>query len=326
MSTQISERPKYKLTVVGDQRTGKTSLITRFNYDTFNEEYQETIGVDFVSKTMHLENRALQLQFWDTAGQERFRALVPVYLSSAALVLIVVDTTQKSSYDSLPEWIEIAREHNRDCPIMIVANKSDLQDKQVISMKKLESFATKNGVSNVIQTSAKTSFNVKAVLHRCCELLPRASVEQLKESQPRRLDYAQLELQIAALKQHHPDDERVRKIAGILSNGLKDSNPQGYFNQQFQETDFEGEDSLQDLINQLAWTKPSLCNTVLNVIVTVLLAASIIGLPLAYCLNLLEANKKASGHSLMFFRFGEKQLAKSVTNQVLEEIGMTHRV
>lgn len=326
MSTQISEVPKYKLTVVGDQETGKTSLIKRFIYDTFDKNYQGTIGIDFLSKPMYLENRELQLQFWDTAGQERFRTLLPMYLSSAALVLIVVDTTQQSSYNSLPEWIDIARTHNPECPIMIVANKSDLQDQQVISMKQLESFATKNGVSNVIQTSAKTSLNVKEVFRKCCELFPRASVEQLKKSQPRRLDYAQLESQIESLTQHHPDDERVRKIAGILSKGLKYSNPQGYFNQQFQQTDFEGEDSLQDLINQLAWTKPSLCNTVLNVIVTVLLAASIIGLPLAYCLNLLEANKKASGHSLMFFRFGEKQLAKSVTNQVLEEIGMTHRV
>ncbi|KAJ2629852.1 Ras- protein Rab-6B, partial [Coemansia sp. RSA 1287] len=66
---------KHKLVFLGEQGAGKTSVITRFMYDTFDTTYQATIGIDFLSKTMYLEDRTVRLQLWDTAGQERFRSL-----------------------------------------------------------------------------------------------------------------------------------------------------------------------------------------------------------------------------------------------------------
>ncbi|KDN35566.1 hypothetical protein RSAG8_11481, partial [Rhizoctonia solani AG-8 WAC10335] len=66
-----------KIVLLGDQSVGKTSLITRFMYDTFDNTYQATIGIDFLSKTMYLDDRTVRLQLWDTAGQERFRSLIP---------------------------------------------------------------------------------------------------------------------------------------------------------------------------------------------------------------------------------------------------------
>ena len=63
---------RYKLVFLGDQSVGKTSIITRFMYDTFDTTYQATIGIDFLSKTMYLDDRTVRLQLWDTAGQERF--------------------------------------------------------------------------------------------------------------------------------------------------------------------------------------------------------------------------------------------------------------
>ena len=67
---QIAPLAKYKLVFLGDQGVGKTSIITRFMYDTFDNAYQATIGIDFLSKTMYLEDRTVRLQLWDTAGQE----------------------------------------------------------------------------------------------------------------------------------------------------------------------------------------------------------------------------------------------------------------
>ncbi len=67
---QIQPLAKYKLVFLGDQGVGKTSMITRFMYDTFDNAYQATIGIDFLSKTMYLEDRTVRLQLWDTAGQE----------------------------------------------------------------------------------------------------------------------------------------------------------------------------------------------------------------------------------------------------------------
>ena len=67
---KIQPLAKYKLVFLGDQGVGKTSMITRFMYDTFDNAYQATIGIDFLSKTMYLEDRTVRLQLWDTAGQE----------------------------------------------------------------------------------------------------------------------------------------------------------------------------------------------------------------------------------------------------------------
>lgn len=72
---------------------GKTSLITRFMYDSFDNTYQATIGIDFLSKTMYLEDRTVRLQLWDTAGQERFRSLIPSYIRDSTVAVVVYDIT-----------------------------------------------------------------------------------------------------------------------------------------------------------------------------------------------------------------------------------------
>nr|CAD7448653.1 unnamed protein product [Timema bartmani] len=77
---------------------GKTSLITRFMYDSFDNTYQATIGIDFLSKTMYLEDRTVRLQLWDTAGQERFRSLIPSYIRDSTVAVVVYDITSKFVY------------------------------------------------------------------------------------------------------------------------------------------------------------------------------------------------------------------------------------
>ncbi|XP_019391795.1 PREDICTED: ras-related protein Rab-41 isoform X6 [Crocodylus porosus] len=89
---------KFKLVFLGEQSVGKTSLITRFMYDSFDNTYQATIGIDFLSKTMYLEDRTIRLQLWDTAGQERFRSLIPSYIRDSAVAVIVFDITRISTF------------------------------------------------------------------------------------------------------------------------------------------------------------------------------------------------------------------------------------
>ncbi|KAM6322937.1 ras-related protein Rab-41 isoform 4-T4 [Podargus strigoides] len=89
---------KFKLVFLGEQSVGKTSLITRFMYDSFDNTYQATIGIDFLSKTMYLEDRTIRLQLWDTAGQERFRSLIPSYIRDSAVAVIVFDITSSMAW------------------------------------------------------------------------------------------------------------------------------------------------------------------------------------------------------------------------------------
>ncbi|KAM6253369.1 ras-related protein Rab-6A-like isoform 3-T3 [Porphyrio hochstetteri] len=89
---------KFKLVFLGEQSVGKTSLITRFMYDSFDNTYQATIGIDFLSKTMYLEDRTIRLQLWDTAGQERFSSLIPSYIRDSAVAAIVFDLTSSLAW------------------------------------------------------------------------------------------------------------------------------------------------------------------------------------------------------------------------------------
>jgi len=65
-------------------------------YDNFDAQYAATIGIDFLSKTMYLDDRTVRLQLWDTAGQERFRSLIPSYIRDSSVAVVVYDVTSKN--------------------------------------------------------------------------------------------------------------------------------------------------------------------------------------------------------------------------------------
>uniref|UniRef100_A0A8C6KKU8 RAB41, member RAS oncogene family n=1 Tax=Nothobranchius furzeri TaxID=105023 RepID=A0A8C6KKU8_NOTFU len=164
---------KFKLVFLGEQSVGKTSLITRFMYDSFDNTYQATIGIDFLSKTMYLEDRTVRLQLWDTAGQERFRSLIPSYIRDSTIAVVVYDITNLNSFQQTSKWIDDVRtERGSDVIIMLVGNKTDLADKRQVSVETAERKARELNVM-YIETSAKAGYNVKQV----CVQLQQAPTE-----------------------------------------------------------------------------------------------------------------------------------------------------
>ncbi|XP_019343436.1 ras-related protein Rab-41 isoform X4 [Alligator mississippiensis] len=155
---------KFKLVFLGEQSVGKTSLITRFMYDSFDNTYQATIGIDFLSKTMYLEDRTqVRLQLWDTAGQERFRSLIPSYIRDSTIAVVVYDITNLNSFQQTSKWIDDVRtERGSDVIIMLVGNKTDLADKRQVSVEEGERKAQELNVMYV-ETSAKAGYNMKQV-------------------------------------------------------------------------------------------------------------------------------------------------------------------
>ncbi|KAL1262099.1 ras-related protein Rab-6A-like isoform X2 [Carassius auratus] len=163
---------KFKLVFLGEQSVGKTSLITRFMYDSFDNTYQATIGIDFLSKTMYLEDRTVRLQLWDTAGQERFRSLIPSYIRDSTIAVVVYDITNLNSFQQTSKWIDDVRtERGSDVIIMLVGNKTDLADKRQVSVEAAEKKARELGVM-YIETSAKAGYNVKQLFRRVAAALP----------------------------------------------------------------------------------------------------------------------------------------------------------
>ncbi|PBK92916.1 GTP binding protein [Armillaria gallica] len=171
-----------KIVLLGDQSVGKTSLITRFMYDTFDNTYQATIGIDFLSKTMYLEDRTVRLQLWDTAGQERFRSLIPSYIRDSSVAIIVFDITNRSSFLSTTKWIEDVRsERSKEVIVVLVGNKADLSDKREVTSEEATAKATELDVL-FMETSAKAGHNVKSLFKKIAMSLPGKEKEEKPEA------------------------------------------------------------------------------------------------------------------------------------------------
>ncbi|CAO3596916.1 unnamed protein product [Absidia cylindrospora] len=152
-------------------------------YDTFDNTYQATIGIDFLSKTMYMgDNRALRLQLWDSGGQERFRSLVPSYIRDSAVCVIVYDISSRASFLNTNKWIDDVRaERGDDVILVLVGNKSDLHEKRQVSVDEGEKRAKQFNMI-YIETSARAGYNVKSLFKKIGHALPSLDDKLDKES------------------------------------------------------------------------------------------------------------------------------------------------
>lgn len=167
-----SQVKKFKIVFLGDLSVGKTSIINQFMYGTFDPVHQPTIGIDFLSKTMYLDDRTIRLQLWDTAGQERFRSLIPGYIRDCSMAVVVFDITHKQSFQSIDKWIEDVRnERGGEVLIIIAANKIDLSDRRAVSSEEMENKSKEFGVK-FLEVSAKNGSNIKLLFRNLAQDLP----------------------------------------------------------------------------------------------------------------------------------------------------------
>ena len=150
------EIPKYKLIFLGDQSVGKSCILNRFMNDTFTEEYQATIGLDFQSKNVQIDNQDIHLLLYDTAGQEKFRALIPMYTRDANIILLVYDVTSKDSFLHLSDWFkDLTNVKKEEVIFAVVGNKIDLDDRREVNSNEGENYAKEHDFI-FAEVSAKT--------------------------------------------------------------------------------------------------------------------------------------------------------------------------
>ena len=150
------EIPKYKLIFLGDQSVGKSCILNRFMNDTFTEEYQATIGLDFQSKNVQIDNQDIHLLLYDTAGQEKFRALIPMYTRDANIILLVYDVTSKDSFLHLSDCLkDLTNVKKEDVIFAVVGNKIDLDDRREVNSNEGENYAKEHDFI-FAEVSAKT--------------------------------------------------------------------------------------------------------------------------------------------------------------------------
>eukprot|EP00745_Piridium_sociabile_P039646 TRINITY_DN74499_c0_g2_i1.p1 TRINITY_DN74499_c0_g2~~TRINITY_DN74499_c0_g2_i1.p1 ORF type:complete len:144 (+),score=10.86 TRINITY_DN74499_c0_g2_i1:83-514(+) len=123
----------FKLVLIGDSGVGKSCVLLRFADDAFTDSYITTIGVDFRFRTITVDQKIIKLQIWDTAGQERFRTITSAYYRGADGIVMVYDTTERSSFDHIDDWLgEVMRFATESTCKIVVGNKSDLTDERAV--------------------------------------------------------------------------------------------------------------------------------------------------------------------------------------------------
>jgi len=149
-----------KLVVVGDSGVGKSQLVSRFTRNEFENRSRQTIGVEFATKTIIVNNKHICTQIWDTAGEERYRALASAYYRGAIGVLLVYDVTNPKSFQNIAHWLSEVRAFTpEDCQIILVGNKIDLKATRQIELARGKALAEANKMKH-IETSALESSNV----------------------------------------------------------------------------------------------------------------------------------------------------------------------
>eukprot|EP01084_Bolivina_argentea_P118828 210778_1 len=124
-----------KIVITGDANVGKTSVMSRFMRDLFQQKYNPTIGADFLTKEIQVDGRMITLQIWDTAGQEKFQSLGVAFYKGADAFIVVYDINVKKTFNSIEKHINNLNEHYdgkiHPFPLLIFGNKMDIQDDQM---------------------------------------------------------------------------------------------------------------------------------------------------------------------------------------------------
>ena len=153
-----------KVVLLGDGGVGKSSLMQRFVHDKFDSNHYHTIGVEFLTQELTIENVHYTLQIWDTAGQERFKSLRTPFYRGTDCCLLVYAVDDYQSFCNLELWKKeffyyADIDDQEKFPFVILGNKVDMEDHQV-DPEHVRKWCQENGDLRHFETSAKTSRNV----------------------------------------------------------------------------------------------------------------------------------------------------------------------
>ena len=169
MKNKDKQNEKYslKIILVGDSNVGKTNIAYRYCKGAFSSEYQITLGVDFLSKNIIIDDILFRVYVWDTAGSEKFRSISRTYYRNTACALIVYDISDKKTFENALSWIDvIKRESGANTHIILVGNKDDLENREVTEEEGKE-LAEKYDLK-FFETSALNGHNIEEVFIDAC--------------------------------------------------------------------------------------------------------------------------------------------------------------
>ena len=203
----------FKIIIIGDQNVGKSCLSIKASRNYFEDFYSPTVGFEFVSFNVRIEDKNIKLQIWDTCGQEVYRSLISSFYRSASLAIMVYSIDNDDSFNNIEKWLnDVKTQSNPNIKIFLIGNKADLEDKRKVSREAGEKFLKDHKLTYFIETSAKTGFNVQNVFIQAAKEL-YLSHEEIKNrvTRPGSLMNLPVNNETSNVLKLETEDEEIKK-------------------------------------------------------------------------------------------------------------------
>ena len=170
----------FKILTIGESGVGKTCILRRFVEDKFLKNHLATIGIDFKTKTLNINNKEIKLKIWDTAGQERFRNITTQYYKGADGIVLVFDVTDDGSFEKIRDWMAQIQSNTQqdDLGLVLLGNKCDVEPR-VITEEQGNKMAEELNI-NYFETSALNGQGInEAFEHLARDIMKKKGVGEV---------------------------------------------------------------------------------------------------------------------------------------------------
>ena len=162
----------FKLIFIGDSGVGKSCLTTKAVKNNFEKYNQDTVGVEFLTFNMKVNDKVVKLQIWDTCGQEIYKSLISNFYRNSSLACLLYAIDNKESFNHAEGWLnDLKSQANPDIRVFLVGNKADLEEDRKVSKEEGEKYKEDQHLDLFMETSAKTGQNARNVLVEAAKIL-----------------------------------------------------------------------------------------------------------------------------------------------------------
>lgn len=168
-----------KLLIIADKNVGRSTLLTETlkDIENFGVDMSNTVGVDFHTKKINVEEGTVAFQIWKLSKGILFKKHPRTYIIGSDVAILMFDLTNLSSLEYLHDFPPMIRQYAGEIPILLVGNKSDLTEERTISKEQGNNFSKINNMLDYIEISAKTGLNCERIF----KVLAKYRITQLLE-------------------------------------------------------------------------------------------------------------------------------------------------
>ena len=162
----------FKIIVIGDSFVGKSCLTTKGTKNMFDDTYAATVGFEFVTSNIKINDKVCKMQIWDTCGQEVYRSLITNFYRNSSLAILVYSIDNYETFENLDLWLkELKTFSSPDAKVFLIGNKADLENKRKVDKDTGFNYKEQNNLDYFMETSAKTGFNAQKVFVEAAKVL-----------------------------------------------------------------------------------------------------------------------------------------------------------